>query len=132
MPTTNDQPTSREEYPAKLCSAGLGDILQEVEQAMAKFNTWPTDPFHALAVLGEEFGELTKGIVQLTYEPHKTTPAEVRNEAIQTAAMALRFVRSLDRYDFMRCDQHYQRLGCAACDRSDYQLGHSDGCPQNK
>ena len=41
-------------------------------------------------MLGEEFGELTKDILQLTYEPHKTSRESVRKEAIQTAAMALR------------------------------------------
>lgn len=33
--------------------------LAEVERAVAKFPTWPTDAMHALAVLGEEVGELT-------------------------------------------------------------------------
>jgi hypothetical protein len=23
------------------------------------------------------------------------------------------------------------RVGCAACDRGDFQLGHADGCPQS-
>src|SRR5262245_39329369 len=52
-------------------------ILEEVMRAVAKFPTWPTDPLHALAVLGEEFGELTKEMLQLTYEPHKTSIDEV-------------------------------------------------------
>ncbi|MEM0967648.1 MAG: hypothetical protein AAGJ81_15985 [Verrucomicrobiota bacterium] len=85
------------------------EVLSEVERATAKFPTWPTDPLHALAVLGEEFGELTKEMVQLTYEPHKTNKAEVRAEAIQTAAMALRLVMSLDRYKYTAGDQHSQQ-----------------------
>ena len=35
-------------------------ITAELARAVKKFPTWPTDPLHALAVLGEEFGELTK------------------------------------------------------------------------
>lgn len=89
----------------------LDEILAEVERAVAKFPTWPTDPLHALAVLGEEFGELTKEMLQLTYEPHKTSAAEVRKEALQTAAMALRLYRSLERYEYRRGEQHYQSEG---------------------
>lgn len=77
------------------------DIVQaELAAAKAKFPTWPVDPFHALAILGEEFGELTKAVVETTYEPGKSDLADVRKEAIQTAAMALRFVENLDAYRF--------------------------------
>ncbi len=86
----------------------LKAVFAEVERAMRKFPTWPTDPLHAVAVLGEEFGELTKEALQLVYEPHKTSMEEVRKEAIQTAAMALRFVASLDRYEFTPGEQHAQ------------------------
>lgn len=86
----------------------VSEIATEVARATEKFPTWPTDPLHALAVLGEEFGELTKAMLQLTYEPHKTSPAEVREEAIQTAAMAMRLVMSLDRYQYRPGDQHAQ------------------------
>jgi NTP pyrophosphatase (non-canonical NTP hydrolase) len=83
-------------------------IAAEVEKATAKFPTWPNDPLHALAVLGEEFGELTKDMLQLTYEPHKTSAENVRKEAIQTAAMAVRLLMSLDRYEYRRGQQHSQ------------------------
>lgn len=91
----------------------VDEILNEVERATGKFPTWPTDPLHALAVLGEEFGELTKAVVQQTYEPHKNESGEVRKEAIQTAAMALRFAMSLDRYDHAACHQHKQNTDYA-------------------
>lgn len=86
----------------------IESVIAELEKATTKFPTWPTDPLHALAVLGEEFGELTKEMLQLTYEPHKTSPESVRLEAIQTAAMALRLVMSLDRYEYHRSAQHSQ------------------------
>jgi|GEM_PF-2134366 len=82
--------------------------LAEVEKATRKFPTWPTDPLHALAVLGEEFGELTKDVLQMVYEPHKTSTDNVRKECIQTAAMALRFMASLDRYEYRPGEQHSQ------------------------
>ena len=86
----------------------LGEIADEVARATAKFPTWPTDPLHALAVLGEEYGELTKAMLQLTYEPHKTSAADVREEAIQTAAMALRLAVSLGEYQYQPGPQHSQ------------------------
>lgn len=84
------------------------DILKEIAKARHKFPTWPTDPLHALAVLGEEFGELTKAVVEHTYEPEKSTYEDVEKEAIQTAAMAIRFLSSLPRYKFKGCQQHRQ------------------------
>lgn len=84
------------------------EIYAELERAIAKFPTWPTDALHAVSVVGEEYGELVKAVLQLTYEPHKTSIAEVRKEAIQTAAMAIRFVRSLERYDYERGEMHTQ------------------------
>ncbi len=84
------------------------EILAEVQRAKCKFPIWPTDPLHALGVVGEEFGELTKDVLQMTYEPHKTNIDNVRTEAIQTAAMALRFAMSLDRYEYKQSAQHSQ------------------------
>jgi hypothetical protein len=86
----------------------LGGVWTELERALKKFPTWPTDPLHALAVLGEEFGELTKDVLQMTYEPGKTSAENVRKEAIQTAAMALRFVASLNDYIYKAGEQHRQ------------------------
>ncbi len=85
------------------------EVQAELQRAVAKFPTWPTDPFHALAVLGEEFGELTKAVLQHTYEPHKgVRPRDVRTEAIQTAAMALRWAMSLPVYEYRKAPQHTQ------------------------
>ena len=86
----------------------IEEIAAEVARATQKFPTWPTDPLHAVCVLGEEFGELTKAMLQLTYEPHKTSAEEVRKEAVQTAAMAMRLLKSLDRYHYTPCHQHVQ------------------------
>lgn len=84
-------------------------VRAELARAVEKFPTWPTDPFHALAVLGEEFGELTKAVLQHTYEPHKGVTAEdIRDEAIQTAAMALRLAMSLPCYQYRKAPQHSQ------------------------
>lgn len=92
-------------------------VLRELAHAMAKYPTWPTDPLHAVAVLGEEFGELTKAVLQHTYEPHKADRVHVRLEAIQTAAMAIRFALSLDGYVYAPGEQHAQELHLGAADQ---------------
>lgn len=85
------------------------EISAELARATAKFPTWPTDPFHALAVVGEEYGELQKAVLQHVYEPHKqVTLSDIREEAIQTAAMAARWAMSLDAYRYARGEQHSQ------------------------
>lgn len=74
------------------------DVLAEVRRAEDKFPGFPADPLHALAVLGEEFGELTQAVLQQQYEPEKNEPAAVRKEAIHTAAMAIRFLFNMDKF----------------------------------
>lgn len=88
--------------------AHVRSVLAEIERATAKFPTWPTDPLHAYAVFNEEAGELGKAVLQAVYEPHKSGPAEVATEAVQAAAMALRFIASLDRYEYTPGAQHQQ------------------------
>lgn len=88
--------------------AAVDDIQAELIKAVEKSPSWPTDPLHALAVLSKEYGELTQSVLQLTYEPHKPDSSiqAVRTEALQTAAMALRFVMSLDDYRYGPSEQH--------------------------
>jgi NTP pyrophosphatase (non-canonical NTP hydrolase) len=112
---TDSIPVSNVDFAVALASIASSEAIEqaqaEVARATAKFPTWPTDPLHALAVLGEEYGELTKAVLQHTYEPHKSTLEDVRQEAIQTAAMALRFLSSLDKYEYRQCPQHSLTAG---------------------
>lgn len=80
--------------------ATLTAVVAELQRATAKFPTWPEDPLHAIAVLGEEYGELVQAILRHTYEPHKSDLAAVRTEALQTAAMAIRFLLGFEQYRF--------------------------------
>ncbi len=89
-------------------AALIPEIEAELAKATTKFPTWPTDPVHAAGVVGEEYGELQQAILEHTYEPHKSTKEDVRKEAIQVAAMAIRFLRSMDTYEFKPCAQHAQ------------------------
>jgi hypothetical protein len=87
--------------------AAIEQVLAELARAERLFPGWPTDPLHALAVLGEEFGELSQAVLQEVYEPHKNNPCQVRAEAVQTAAMALRFLIGLAAYEYKKAPQVY-------------------------
>jgi len=76
------------------------DVRHELDRAMHAFPEWPTDPIHAATIVAEECGELQKAVLQLTYEPHKTSRLEVMEEARQTAAMAIRFLEGMGDYSF--------------------------------
>jgi NTP pyrophosphatase (non-canonical NTP hydrolase) len=86
----------------------LREIQDEVERAMRKFPQWPTDPIHAVAVIAEECGELQKAILEAVYEPYKGNRPNIRTEAVQTAAMCVRFLGSLDKYEWFHSKQHHQ------------------------
>lgn len=88
----------------------LLEIAKELDRAVEKFPEFPTDPLHALAVLGEEYGELNKAVLQYTYEPKKTSKEEIKSEAIQTAAMAIRFLISLEEFEYNQSRQHKQEI----------------------
>jgi NTP pyrophosphatase (non-canonical NTP hydrolase) len=86
-------------------------VREELNRAVTKFPTWPDDIIHAGNVVAEESGELAKAILQCVYEPHKSGLGDVQAEAVQTAAMAIRFLMSMDRYQLITCDQHRQGMG---------------------
>lgn len=92
----------------EVVDAVLAMVRDEIKRATAKFPTWPTDPLHASGVVQEEAGELAKAVLQAVYEPHKSTPDAVVTEAFQTAAMAVRFLMSMTRYDWTPGVQHRQ------------------------
>lgn len=90
--------------------AVIDEVMAELDKAVSKFPVYPTDPIHALAILGEEYGELNKAVLQYTYEPEKTSKEEIKSEAIQTAAMAIRFLISLEEFDYKQSKQHKQEI----------------------
>ena len=81
------------------------DITEELKKAMLKFPECPVDPLHAVAIIGEEFGELTKAILQRTYEPEEyVTIDEIYGEAIQVSAMVARFLLNMEQYRYRKSD----------------------------
>lgn len=86
----------------------FNDIANELENATRKFPEWPTRVIDAGNVVSEEAGELAKACLQVTYEKDKETMEGVRMEAIQTAAMCIRFLESIDLYDTRPGSRHKQ------------------------
>jgi len=68
----------------------FAEVEEEILSAERKFPTFPTDVIHASAIVNEEAGELSAAALQVTYEGN--TWEHVRLEAVQTAAMAVRFL----------------------------------------
>ena len=89
----------------------IQDINSEVARAIDKFPKWPSDPIHAATIIAEECGELQKAILEAVYEPNKEiVVSHIRDEAVQTAAMCMRFIDSLDnhKYQWFPSNQHHQ------------------------
>ena len=71
----------------------LMEIMMEVERAHQKHPKWPDCPIKQIAIVSEESGELTRAGNQL--DEGKGTFEEIRTEAIQTAAVTIRFLMQL-------------------------------------
>lgn len=76
------------------------EIIKELAAAVEKWPGWPSDPIHALAVVQKEVGQCQKEILHCCYGSPESDVGTVRREAIQMAAMAIRFLRSLPAYQF--------------------------------
>ena len=78
-----------------------GEIIEliraEVERAMQKHPAWPNDPVHAAAIVSEEAGELTRAANRFYCRDYGTVE-EMEKEAVQTGAMAYRFLLNLETY----------------------------------
>jgi len=85
------------------------EILKELDRAVQKYPLWPSNAMHAIGPFNEEVGELNQALFQRVYEPWKNNDHEqVKKEATQAAAMAIRFLMSVDIYDYIQSSQHSQ------------------------
>lgn len=83
----------------------LDKVLEEVRnERFAQDQKWGTQDHEAakyLAILGEEFGEAAKEVVEMTFtnsdEQRAKHAANLREELVQTAAVAVAMVEALDR-----------------------------------
>lgn len=80
---------------ARMRSIALSDVIVERTRQDAKWGEQNHDPFAYLAILMEEVGEMAQAAVQARMEGGD--PKRIREEAVQTAAVALAIVECLDR-----------------------------------
>lgn len=71
----------------------LEEVSAELRRAIVKFPKWQDDKVHQAAIVAEECGELVRDALQYAYEGG--TLQQIRTEAIQTAAMAVRLLINL-------------------------------------
>jgi hypothetical protein len=72
---------------AKIYSRELRDVCEELDKALRKYPKFYS-AHEGLAVIHEEFDELK---AEVWKRPKKRQPKKMRHEAIQLAAVALRF-----------------------------------------
>ena len=72
----------------------IGDVLDELCRAEAKYPDWPTDLIHQVAIMQEESGEAIRAALNHVY--HGEPIEDVRAELVQTAAMCLRCLKNLE------------------------------------
>jgi len=82
-------------------------FLKELQDAEKKYPEWPRDIIHAAAIVIEEAGELVQATLNYRYNKQKYSKEEfnvyfekIKKEAIQTGAMALRFLKNFDNVSF--------------------------------
>jgi NTP pyrophosphatase (non-canonical NTP hydrolase) len=71
-------------------SRATTEILAELDRSEQKHPNWPSDQIHAAAVIAEEAGELVRAVNEETWKG--ADPKLSDEEAVQTAAMCLRFI----------------------------------------
>ncbi len=87
----------------------MNEITDEVKRAERLYPVWPApgrrgDHVWAAAILCEEAGEVLKAA--LNWQVHgKGNVESMREEAIQTAAMAIRFLLNLDAVERQRINE---------------------------
>jgi hypothetical protein len=72
--------------------AAMAMIIQEVYSAQRRYPLWPSNLVMAAAIAEEESGEVVKECNTYHWKQGPTTLDDIRKEAIQAAAMWIRFL----------------------------------------
>ncbi len=79
-------------------------IPDQIRAAIREFGRATEDEI--AAALPEEVGELTKAVLQCTYElDKKVTADDILAEGVRVIAMAVRFLVNFDRYNYVPASQ---------------------------
>ena len=79
-------------------------IQDELERAEKKHPIFPLNIFEQLAIMQEEAGEVTKAVLHLKYE--NGTLYDIEEELVQTAAMCMRMLQSLEEKHQILINKH--------------------------
>lgn len=75
-------------------------MRQEMLRLEGKFKTTCSDrnmdEFHKLAILAEEFGEVSRLLAEQAIDSTRRNPVELRKELIQVAAVAVAWCEAID------------------------------------
>lgn len=71
-------------------------IINELKRAEELHPWWPEDILHAVAIVNEEAGEVTKAAFDFVYSNGPLY--EVQDELVQTAAMCIRMLLHIGKY----------------------------------
>ena len=71
-------------------------ILNELKAAKEKWPNWVIDPVHASGILNEEAGETMQASLDFCYS--NGSIEQMKKEAAQAGAMAIRFLENIDSY----------------------------------
>ena len=70
----------------------ISAVMHELHQAYKQYPEWPVEPITAAGIVVEEAGELMQSALDVHWHGLKGEEDNMIDEAIQTAAMAIRFV----------------------------------------
>jgi NTP pyrophosphatase (non-canonical NTP hydrolase) len=76
----------------------VGEILKELERAESIHPEWPSDPIYAASIMMEEAGEVVKAVNDAVEKGSDTE--DCKTEAIQAAAMCIRFLKNFETYNW--------------------------------
>lgn len=75
----------------------LIEVIMTLRNAEEKLPNWPDNPFEQICILSEEAGEVVKAA--LDYHQGTGTLQELKTELMQTAAMCLRTLKNLQKWE---------------------------------
>jgi hypothetical protein len=73
----------------------VNEVLDELERAITLYPLYPSDVVHAAAIVSEEAGELVRAANNVYYADSVGNREDLHREAVQTAAMAVRFLMEI-------------------------------------
>ena len=78
----------------------LADVLLKLDEMKVKYPEWPSNPLYAASMIGKEYSQLIADVLCLVLKSDYSKISDVKENAIQTAAVCLRFLLNINSYQF--------------------------------